>query len=257
MKCRLAVAVFAWVALVCSTAQAAPDFVKDVRPIFERSCYGCHGPEKQKNGYRLDARDIAIKGGESGESAIVPHNANKSLLIRYVTGEDEAMLMPPQKSDKPRLTAAEVETLRAWINAGPSWPDEFAGGVKDAKPHWSLTPLVKPAIPSKGGNPIDSFIAAKLQREDMLTLVPKLMEEAERKAGPDSDNLSVIGLTWERQEEEEPVSPNVTVTGPMEGFTTSSMNSSQKSSPFKDDISDEEIQKAILEIQEAIKKAPK
>ena len=102
-----------------------------------------------------------------------------------------------------------------------------------------------------------NFIAAKLQREDMLTLVPKLMEEAERKAGPDSDNLSVIGLTWERQEEEEPVSPSVTVTGPMEGFTTSSMNSTQQSVPFKDDISDEEIQKAILEIQEAIKKAPK
>ena len=100
-------------------------------------------------------------------------------------------------------------------------------------------------------------IAAKLQREDMLTLVPKLMVEAERKAGADCDNLSVIGLTWERQEEEEPVSPSVTVTGPMEGFTTSSMNSNQPMKAFKDDISDEEIQRAISEIQEAIKKAPK
>ena len=101
-------------------------------------------------------------------------------------------------------------------------------------------------------------IAAQLQQEKMLTLVPKLMEEARRKAGADSDNLSVIGLSWEHQEEEEePVSPSVTVTGPMEGFTTSSMNSIQQTSTFKDDISDEEIQKAILEIQEAIKKAPK
>ena len=96
-----------------SASVAAPDFVKDVRPIFQRSCYGCHGPEKQKNGYRLDVRDIAIKGGESGEAAIVPHDAKKSPLIRYVNGEDEEMLMPPKKSDKPRLTAAEVETLRA------------------------------------------------------------------------------------------------------------------------------------------------
>lgn len=100
-------------------------------------------------------------------------------------------------------------------------------------------------------------IAARLQQEDMLTVVPKLMEEARRKAGAESDNLSVIGLTWERQEEEEPVSPSITVTGPMEGFTTSSMNSVQQTAAFKDDISDEEIQKAILEIQEAIKKAPK
>ena len=102
-----------------------------------------------------------------------------------------------------------------------------------------------------------NFIAAKLQREAMITLVPKLMEEAERKAGPDSDNLSVIGLTWERQEDEEPAAPTITVTEPMEGFTTSSMNSVQQTAAFKDDISDEEIQKAILEIQEAIKKAPK
>ena len=100
-------------------------------------------------------------------------------------------------------------------------------------------------------------IAAKLQREAILTLVPKLMEEAERKAGADSDNLSVIGLTWERQEEEEPVSSTITVTEPVEGFTTSSMNSIQQTSAFKDDISDADIQKAISEIQDAIKKAPK
>ena len=92
-------------------AVASPDFARDVRPVFERSCYGCHGPEKQKNGYRLDVRDIAIKGGDSGEAAVVPHDAKRSPLIRYVSGEDEEMLMPPKQSDKPRLTAAEVETL--------------------------------------------------------------------------------------------------------------------------------------------------
>ena len=102
-----------------------------------------------------------------------------------------------------------------------------------------------------------NFIAAKLQREDILTLVPKLLDEAERKAGADSDNLSVIGLTWERQEEEEPVASTVTVTEPMDGFTTSSMNSTQQASAFKDDISDEDIQRAITEIQDAIRKAPK
>ena len=148
-------------------AQAAgPDYVKEVRPILERSCYSCHGPEKQKNGYRLDVRDIAIKGGDSGEAAVVPHDAKRSPLIRYVSGEDEEMLMPPKKSDKPRLTAAEVETLRAWIDAGPAWPEEFAGG-KSERPHWSLQPLVKPAVPSAEGNPIDAFIRAKLAEKKL------------------------------------------------------------------------------------------
>lgn len=100
------------------------------------------------------------------------------------------------------------------------------------------------------------FIAAKLQREDIVSLMPKLMEEAERKAGADSDNLSVIGLTWEHQDDEEPPS-TVTITEPVEGFTTSSLNTTQQFSSAKDEISDEEIQKAIDEIQNAIKKVSK
>ena len=87
--------------------------------------------------------------------------------------------------------------------------------------------------------------------------MPKLLDEAERKAGADSDNLSVIGLTWEHQEVEEPASSTITMTEPIEGFTTSTMNNTQQASPFKDDISDEDIQKAISEIQDAIKRAPK
>src|SRR5688572_17280548 len=169
----LVVAVCAWLVAagaslvaVGATAHSAPDFVKDVRPILERSCHGCHGPEKQKSGYRLDLRDTAMKGGDSGSAAIVPHDAKKSPLIRYVSGEDEEMLMPPKKSDKPRLTATEVETLRAWIDAGPVWPDALAGAT-DSRPHWSLTPLVKPALPSAGGNPIDGFIQAKLAEKKL------------------------------------------------------------------------------------------
>ena len=91
----------------------------------------------------------------------MPHDAKASPLIRYVSGEDEDMLMPPKKSDKPRLTEEQIATLRAWIDAGPAWPDEFAG-PKDAKPHWSLQPLAKPAVPSAEENPIDAFIRAKL-----------------------------------------------------------------------------------------------
>ena len=100
------------------------------------------------------------------------------------------------------------------------------------------------------------FIAAKLAREDIVELMPKLLEEAERKAGSESDNLSVIGLTWEHQDDEEPPS-TVTVTEPVEGFTTSSLNTTQQYATAKDDISDEDIQKAIDEIQNAIKKVSK
>jgi serine/threonine protein phosphatase PrpC len=103
--------------------------------------------------------------------------------------------------------------------------------------------------------PLDaSAIAARLERDDILALVPKLMEEAERKAGAESDNLSVVALTWEKQEADapEPVG-NTTVTEPMVGFS-SSMNTTQQFAAMKDEISDDEIEKAIAEIQSAIKK---
>ncbi len=150
------------------TALGAPvDFVREVRPILEKHCYECHGSEKQKNGYRMDVREIALKGGDSGEAAILAHNAKQSPLIRFVSGEDEDKLMPPKKSKKPRLTTTEVEMLRAWIDQGPTWPDEFAGTKKDTKPHWSLTPLLKSAVPEGAANPIDAFIRAKLKQQHL------------------------------------------------------------------------------------------
>jgi hypothetical protein len=58
------------------------------------------------------------------------------------------------------------------------------------------------------------------------------------------------------QEDEEP-DGTVTVTEPMQSFTTSSMNTTTQMSAYKDEISDADIQRAIAEIQSAIKKVSK
>ena len=42
------------------------DFAKDIQPIFEKTCYECHGTEKQKAGLRLDQKAVALKGGDTG-----------------------------------------------------------------------------------------------------------------------------------------------------------------------------------------------
>src|SRR5690242_15543301 len=106
--------------LFCSPqfAMAAPTYVEDIRPIFERRCYGCHGAEKQRSKYRLDVRDTALKGGSSGKAAIIPHDSGNSPLVHFISGENPDTQMPPKSSGLPALTAAEVETIRAWIDAG-------------------------------------------------------------------------------------------------------------------------------------------
>ncbi len=146
---------------------AAPDFVREVRPIFEKSCLPCHGPQKQKSGYRLDVRDIAFKGGESGKAAIVAHDAKNSPLFRYISGAEPEMAMPPKESNVPRLTAAQVATVRAWIEAGAAWPEEASAKLQNPLDWWSLKPIVKPALPSTKPNPIDAFIAARLAEKGL------------------------------------------------------------------------------------------
>src|SRR5436189_303926 len=98
----------------------AADYARDVRPILARKCFACHGPGLQKSHLRLDRREDALRGGESGIPAITPNQANRSLLIRYISGTDAKLTMPPSG---PRLTEAEITTLREWIDAGATYPD--------------------------------------------------------------------------------------------------------------------------------------
>src|SRR4051812_27783690 len=69
------------------------DFVQDIQPIFTNRCYPCHGPNKHEAQFRLDAKEIALKGGELGP-AIVPGKSAESLLIQAVAGVKDDLKMP-------------------------------------------------------------------------------------------------------------------------------------------------------------------
>src|SRR4051812_9597484 len=108
------------------------DFVRDIQPIFERTCFRCHGPEKPKSKFRLDNRETALKGGENeGSKDIIPGNSRDSRLIHYIAGLDPELQMPPPGKGEP-LTRAEISTLRAWIDQGAPWSAVSAGAVDAA-----------------------------------------------------------------------------------------------------------------------------
>ena len=115
-------------ALTSALAATAPNFVSDVRPIFAKHCVECHGPEKQKSGYRLDVKAIALTGGEGSAPNIVPGQGATSPLVKYIKREVEDMKMPP-KGDP--LSPAEIATITAWIDAGAVWPDSASAAVAD------------------------------------------------------------------------------------------------------------------------------
>ena len=159
---------FIFAALFCGSLIAqGVDFEIEVLPIFKTHCYDCHGPEKQKSGFRLDLRSAAMRGG-SGDIAIVPGEPDESPLLNFVTlPKDDDLHMPP-KGDG--LSDAEVRVLREWIASGAAWPDALAG--EDPRlAHWAWQPLSVGADWSSVRT-IDGFLRAKL-KEKGLAMSPK------------------------------------------------------------------------------------
>ena len=107
-----------------------PDYLRDVRPILADNCFRCHGADEQSReaGLRLDMREAAVRGGDSGDPAIVPGKPDASQLIHRITSRDESERMPPADA-KTRLTPAQVETLSKWIANGAHY-----------QIHWALVP---------------------------------------------------------------------------------------------------------------------
>ncbi|MFZ3323328.1 MAG: protein phosphatase 2C domain-containing protein [Usitatibacter sp.] len=99
-----------------------------------------------------------------------------------------------------------------------------------------------------------NMIGNMLKKQPVVEILPGLMEEAQRRARGESDNLSVVAMTWESQDD-----PNVADTQQMDtGFTSSSNTTQQMGvNEVADDVTDEDIERAINEIQSAIKRVPR
>ena len=98
-------------------------FDADIKPIFEKACYKCHGPEveKPKGKFRADTRANVLKTVEDGAN-VTPGDVSKSSMmpmLAWVT-EDEEEYMPPKdnKAKIPQLTKEQVGLVRAWIEQG-------------------------------------------------------------------------------------------------------------------------------------------
>lgn len=99
------------------TTAADARFVTEITPIFQKSCLPCHSGEKPKGGLDLGKVAGLIKGGQSGQPAIVPGHPEASQLLRFVQDQVEDLEMPPlgRRAKYPALKKAEVATLRDWI----------------------------------------------------------------------------------------------------------------------------------------------
>jgi hypothetical protein len=181
-----------------ATAKPPPDFQRDILPLLKANCFRCHDQRKGKAGLRLDVRSRAQRGGESGQPAIIPGHSKRSELIRRVASEDDDEVMPP--GDNKRLSADQVQLLRAWIDSGAVWPDALAGEDLRKQKHWAFRPPLRPALPKVKRqtwprNAIDHFVLARLEKEG---LAPS--SEADRVTLLRRLSLDLIGLPPTLQE---------------------------------------------------------
>ena len=138
------------------------DFNRDVRPILAENCFKCHGfdPATRKADRRLDTRDGALAEID-GVRAIVPGDLKKSDVSGRIHSTEKDEQMPPPKSGK-KLTSAQIALLEKWIGQGAPYAV-----------HWAFVKPVQAAPPpvenqkSRSENPIDTFVRARLEKENL------------------------------------------------------------------------------------------
>jgi len=152
----LIVAGLAWVGTWEVRSETKVDFARDIQPILQKSCIECHGPEKPKGKLRLDSKEAALKGGKDGV-VIVPGKADQSEVYRRITLPADSDDVMPNKGD--RLTKAQTDLVRDWINQGAEWPE----GVVFAKVAPSEVKKAEAAAPETPKLPEHKPSAAELK----------------------------------------------------------------------------------------------
>ena len=163
--------------LISTAALAAPstagkddavDFGFDVLPVLSDRCFACHGPDEsqRKTELRFDTEAGAFAELAGGGFAIVRGEPEKSVLLERIISDDPARRMPPAYLGHDKLSDAEIERIRRWIEQGAEW-----------QKHWSFTAPRRAELPAIEGrtveqeqwprNAIDRFVLARLEREGL------------------------------------------------------------------------------------------
>lgn len=155
--------------LVATNAQADNriHYGREVRPILARYCFACHGPDEaaRKADLRLDIAESVTELLPSGARAIAAGDPEHSEMMGRLLNSDPDLQMPPVEFGK-RPTEDEIAVLKSWISEGAAYTQ-----------HWAYIKPLAQTIPTVSNsewvtNPIDAFILARLERENLKPSAP-------------------------------------------------------------------------------------
>jgi Protein of unknown function (DUF1553)/Protein of unknown function (DUF1549)/Planctomycete cytochrome C len=171
-------------AQTASTQQKEPSregvefFEKRIRPVLAESCYACHSGKvkRPQGGLLLDSAEAMLRGGASGQPAIVPGDPEKSLLIKAIRYTDPKLQMPLGG----KLPERVIKDFEEWVKMGAPAPrgdatvaaNWAAYNFDEAKKFWSFQPIrdrQPPQVKNRSWirTSIDQFILAKLEEKKL------------------------------------------------------------------------------------------
>ena len=174
-------------------------YYKEIRPIFQANCQGCHQPAKAKSDYVMTDFAKLLAGGESKEKAIVAKQPLKSNLLKLITPVKGEAEMP---DGKPPLAEGEIELIKNWIVQGAI--DDTPENAKrrfspQNPPVYSRPPVITALDYSPDGSliAVAGFHEVLLHKADGSAPVARLIGLAERiesvRFSPDGKQLAVTG----------------------------------------------------------------
>ncbi|HUY34789.1 MAG TPA: c-type cytochrome domain-containing protein [Pirellulales bacterium] len=188
------------VAADAAVGPAKVSFFKDVRPIFQERCQGCHQPAKKLGGLAMTSFAEMRKGGDSEQPAFEPGKPDESLLVEQIVSQNGQPAAMPKGTGP--LKPDQVELIKRWI----------AEGAADDTPPSSEAPIdmrhppvysQPPVISSLDFSPDGALLAVSgyhevlLHRADGGELVSRLVGLSERIESavfsPDGKFLAVTG----------------------------------------------------------------
>jgi WD40 repeat protein len=180
-------------------AAATISYFRDIRPIFQANCQGCHQPAKAQGGYVMTSLEGMKRGGDSEQPGVVPGKPDESHLLAQITPTAGKAAMPKEKDP---LAADDIKKIRQWIAEGAQ--DDTPASVR-AVVDMEHPPVYEaaPVITSLDFSPDDSLLAISGYHESLIykadgsQLVARLVGQSERIESavfsPDGKYLAVTG----------------------------------------------------------------
>jgi hypothetical protein len=159
-------------------------YYKDVRPIFQLHCQGCHQPAKAQGGYVMTSYAELFKKSDHEVPGIVAGQPDKSTVVQQITPQKGKP--PAMPRGKEPLTSREVTLITRWIAQGAKddTPASARAGPVDMEhpPVYNLPPVITSLAYSPDGSvlAVSGYHEILLHKGDGSGLLARLVGMSER-----------------------------------------------------------------------------